>query len=123
MKKKIYIVEDNEKNLELFVAVLRTIPDLEILTSITGKEGLELIRSDNPDIILLDIQLPDISGTDICRDLRNMKKFKETPIIAVTSFAMKGDKERILEAGFNDYISKPLIIRNFREKIQNLLRF
>ena len=121
MKKKICIVEDNEKNLELFIAVLGTLPNLEILKSITGKEGLKLIQSTNPDIILLDIQLPDINGTDICRQLRKLKQFKKTPIIAVTSFAMKGDKERILEAGFNDYISKPLKIANFREKIQNLI--
>lgn len=121
MKKKIYIVEDNEKNLELFVAVLGTMPNLEIFTSITGKEGLKLIKSKNPDVILLDIQLPDISGTDICRELRKLKNFKKTPIIAVSSFAMKGDKERILDAGFNDYISKPLEIKNFREKIQKSL--
>lgn len=69
----------------------------------------------------VDIQLPDINGTDICRELRNLKKFKKTPIIAVTSFAMKGDKERILDAGFNDYISKPLRISIFREKIQNII--
>lgn len=121
MKKKIYIVEDNEKNLELFIAVLGTMPNLEICTSITGKEGLKIIQSENPDMILLDIQLPDINGTDICRELRKLKKFKKTPIIAVTSFAMKGDKERILEAGFNDYISKPLKISDLREKIQNLI--
>ncbi len=121
MKKKIYIVEDNEKNLELFIAVLGTLPNLEIFTSITGKEGLKLIQSKNPDVIILDIQLPDINGTDICRELRKLKKFKKTPIIAVSSFAMKGDKERILEAGFSDYISKPLNIANFREKIQKSL--
>ena len=122
MNKKIYIVEDNEKNLELFIAVLGTIPKIEIFSSITGKEGLKLIQFENPDVILLDIQLPDINGTEICKELRKLNKFKKTPIIAVTSFAMKGDKEQILEAGFNDYISKPLVIKNFRKKIQNLLR-
>jgi len=122
LKKKLYIVEDNEKNLELFIAVLGTIPKIEIFSSITGKEGLKLIQFENPDVILLDIQLPDINGTEICKELRKLKKFKKTPIIAVTSFAMKGDKEQILEAGFNDYISKPLVIKNFRKKIQNLLR-
>jgi len=122
LKKKIYIVEDNEKNLELFKAVLGTMQNIEIFTSITGKEGLELIQSNNPDIIILDIQLPDISGSDICRALRKIKKFKKTPIIAVSSFAMKGDKERILEAGFDYYFSKPLKIANFREKIQKSLK-
>ncbi len=122
MKKKIYIVEDNEKNLELFIAVLGTMQNIEIFTSNTGREGLKLIQSKNPDVIILDIQLPDINGTDICRELRKIKRFKKTPIIAVSSFAMKGDKERILEAGFDFYLSKPLSISNFREKIREFLR-
>ena len=119
--KKIIIVEDNRKNLELFKAVLGMIPNLEILAKENGKDGLELIKSEEPDIILLDIQLPDMKGTDICKELRKMKKFFNTPIIAVTSFAMKGDKERIVEAGFNDYVSKPLNILEFRKKIQNII--
>lgn len=119
--KKIIIVEDNRKNLELFKAVLGMIPNLEILAKENGKDGLELIKSEEPDIILLDIQLPDMKGTDICKELRKMKKFFNTPIIAVTSFAMKGDKERIIEAGFNDYVSKPLNILEFRKKIQNII--
>lgn len=115
------MIEDNRKNLELFKAVLGMIPNLEILTKDNGKDGLELIKSEEPDIILLDIQLPDMKGTDICIELRKMDKFFYTPIIAVTSFAMKGDKERIIEAGFNDYVSKPLNIIDFRKKIQNLM--
>ena len=116
-KKQIFIVEDNEKNLELFKAVLGTLPDLDILTSITGKEGLQLIKTNDIDVIVLDIQLPDMTGIDICKELRKLNKYKDTPILAVTSFAMKGDKERILDAGFNDYISKPLQIKEFRESI------
>jgi len=119
--KKIVIVEDNKKNLELFKAVLGMIQNLEISAKENGIEGLELIKSEEPDIILLDIQLPDINGTEICKELRKMDKFKNTPIIAVTSFAMKGDKDRIIEAGFNDYVSKPLNIIDFRKKIQNLV--
>ena len=119
--KKIVIIEDNKKNLELFKAVLGMIQNLEISAAENGKDGLKLIKSEEPDIILLDIQLPDIKGTDICKELRKMDKFKTTPIIAVTSFAMKGDKNRIIEAGFNDYLSKPLNIIDFRKKIQNLM--
>ncbi|QEE16618.1 response regulator [Promethearchaeum syntrophicum] len=119
--KKIIIVEDNKKNLELFKAVLGMIPNLEILTKENGIDGLELIKSEDPDIILLDIQLPGINGTEICEEIRKMDKFKSTPIIAVTSFAMKGDKERIVDSGFSDYISKPLNIIEFRKKIQRLL--
>ena len=122
MSKQIYIVEDNRKNMELFIAVLETLPDLKIFTATKGKEGLELIKSGNPDIIILDIQLPDISGTEICKELRKIERFKTTPIIAVSSLAMKGDKEMIMEAGFDNYMSKPLIIKDFRESIQNLLK-
>jgi len=122
LRKKIYIVEDNEKNLELFIAVLETIPELEIFSSATGREGLKLIQSANPDLIILDIQLPDINGTEICKELRKLERFKKTPILAVTSIAMKGDKERILKAGFNDYLPKPIFVKNFKEIIQNLLR-
>ncbi|QEE16614.2 response regulator [Promethearchaeum syntrophicum] len=116
-EKQIFIVEDNEKNMELFKAVLGTIPNLNILTSITGKEGLQSIASNNIDVIILDIQLPDMSGIDICKEIRKLEKYKKTPIMAVTSFAMKGDKERILNSGFNDYISKPLQIKEFRELV------
>ena len=119
--KKIVIIEDNKKNLELFKAVLGMIQNLEISAKENGKEGLKLIISEEPDIILLDIQLPDINGTEICKELRKMDKFKNTPIIAVTSFAMKGDKDRIIEAGFNDYVSKPLNIIDFRKKIQSIV--
>ncbi len=103
--------------MELFKAVLGTIPNLSILTCITGKEGLQYLKTNNLDVIILDIQLPDMSGIDICKELRKLEKYKKTPILAVTSFAMKGDKERILDAGFNDYISKPLQIKEFRESV------
>ncbi len=122
MSKQIYIVEDNRKNMELFIAVLETLPDLKIFTATKGKEGLELIKSGNPDIIILDIQLPDINGTEICKELRKIERFKTTPIIAVSSLAMKGDKAMIMGAGFDNYISKPIMIKDFRELIQNLLK-
>ncbi|KKL64908.1 hypothetical protein LCGC14_2160290 [marine sediment metagenome] len=122
MSKQIYIVEDNRKNMELFIAVLETLPDLKIFTATKGKEGLELIKSGNPDIIILDIQLPDINGTEICKELREIERFKTISIIAVSSLAMKGDEEMIMGAGFNNYISKPIMIKDFREFIQNLLK-
>lgn len=122
MAKQIYIIEDNNKNMELFIAVLETLPDLKLFTATKGKEGLELIKSGNPDIIILDIQLPDINGTEICKELREIERFRTTPIIAISSLAMKGDKEMIIEAGFDHYISKPIMIKDFREFIQNLLK-
>jgi CheY-like chemotaxis protein len=87
----------------------------------TGEEGLQQIKTNPVDVIILDIQLPDMSGIDICRELRKVDLHKNTPIIAVTSFAMKGDEKRILEAGFTDYISKPLLIKEFRAMILKYL--
>ncbi len=121
MKKLIYIVEDNEKNMKLFKAILNLIPEIEIHEEMSGDSGLELIKSGNPDLIILDIQLPEISGIEICLELRKIEKFKSVPIIAVTSFAMKGDKDRILSAGFSEYISKPIRVKEFRELVNKYL--
>jgi CheY-like chemotaxis protein len=121
MTKNVYVIEDNEKNMKLFRAVLKLIPDINIFEETSGDLGLELIMSGNPDLIILDIQLPEISGIDICKKLRESDAFKDTPIIAVTSFAMKGDKDRILSAGFNEYISKPIKINDFRELVKAYL--
>lgn len=117
----IIIIEDNEKNLKLFLDVLSTIPNLNILSEKDGDSGLKLIKSNSPDLILLDIQLPSKSGIEICQELRACEEFKQTPIIALTSFAMKGDKERILSAGFDHYISKPIRVANFRNTIKKYL--
>lgn len=121
MTKNVYVVEDNEKNMKLFRAILKLIPGIEIFEETRGDTGLELIKTNDPDLIILDIQLPEISGIEICVELRKIEKFKETPIIAVTSFAMKGDKDRILSAGFNEYISKPIRVNEFRTLIKSYL--
>lgn len=119
--KKVYVVEDNEKNMKLFRAILKIIPDIEIFEETRGDLGLELIKSGNPDLVILDIQLPEMNGIEICSELRKIEKFKDTPIIAVTSFAMKGDKERIMEAGFNQYVSKPIKVQEFRDVVKKYL--
>ena len=121
MTKKIYLVEDNEKNMKLFKAILNKMEDIELFTEMEGDKGLELIKTGSPDLIILDIQLPKLSGIEICRELRKLKKFRETKIIAITAFAMKGDEERILNAGFNNYLSKPIKINEFRQTVKNLL--
>ncbi|MHA1677715.1 MAG: response regulator [Promethearchaeota archaeon] len=119
--KKIYVIEDNEKNMKLFRAILKLIPDVEIYEETRGDLGFELIKSGEPDLIILDIQLPELDGVEICKQLRKIEKFKNVPMIAVTSFAMKGDKERILNAGFNEYISKPIRVQKFRELVKSYL--
>jgi len=121
MTKNVYVIEDNEKNMKLFRAILNLIPEIAIFEEIRGDTGLDLIKSGNPDLVILDIQLPELSGIEICIELRKIEKFKNTPIIAVTSFAMKGDKDRILSAGFSKYISKPIRVSDFRELVKNYL--
>ena len=121
MTKKVYVVEDNEKNMKLFRAILKLIPNIEIFEETSGDLGFELIKSGNPDLIILDIQLPEMSGIDICSELRKIEKFSEIPMIAVTSFAMKGAKERILSAGFTTYVSKPIKVADFRELVNKYL--
>ncbi len=121
MTKNVYVIEDNEKNMKLFRAILNLIPEIAIFEEIRGDTGLDLIKSGNPDLVILDIQLPELSGIEICIELRKIEKFKNTPIIAVTSFAMKGDKDRILSAGFSEYISKPIRVSDFRELVKNYL--
>ncbi|TET61424.1 MAG: response regulator [Promethearchaeota archaeon] len=122
MTKNVYVIEDNEKNMKLFRAILKLIPEVEIFEETRGDLGLELVKSGNPNLVILDIQLPEISGIDICTELRKIEKFKKIPIIAVTSFAMKGDRERILSAGFNEYISKPIKVKEFREMVKSYLK-
>jgi two-component system cell cycle response regulator DivK len=121
MTNKVYVIEDNEKNMKLFKAILKLIPEVSIFEETRGDLGLELIKSGDPNLIILDIQLPEMSGIDICKELRKIEKFEKIPIIAVTSFAMKGDKERILQAGFNEYISKPIRVNEFREMVRKYL--
>ncbi|TXT67646.1 MAG: Polar-differentiation response regulator DivK [Promethearchaeota archaeon] len=121
MIKNVYIIEDNTKNMKLFKAILKLIPNIQIFSETRGDLGLELIKSGDPDLIILDIQLPEISGIDIAKELRKIDKFKDVPIIAVTSFAMKGDKERILEVGINEYVPKPIKVQEFRELVKSML--
>lgn len=120
--KKVYVVEDNEKNMKLFRAILKTIPDIKIFEETQGDLGFELIKSGNPDLIILDIQLPEMNGIEICSELRKIDRFRNINFIAVTSFAMKGDKERILSAGFNEYISKPIKVQEFRDLVKKYLQ-
>jgi len=121
MAKKVYVIEDNEKNMSLFYAILNTIPGIEILSEIRGDTGLELIKKGDPTVIILDIQLPGINGIEVCKELRKIPKFQKTPIIAVTAFTMKGDQETIMSAGFTQYISKPIRVMQFKEVVTKLV--
>jgi two-component system cell cycle response regulator DivK len=119
--KNVYIVEDDSKNMKLFRAILNKFPEVSLFTGEEGDSGLELIKNGNPDLIILDIRLPKINGIEICKELRKSERVKHVPIIAVTADAMKGDEERILAAGFDEYIEKPIRVKKFKETINRYL--
>jgi two-component system cell cycle response regulator DivK len=119
--KKILIVEDNELNLKLF----RDLLGAHGFETFETKDGLNvpsLAREIRPDLILMDIQLPEISGFDITRNLKAEPDLRDIPVIAVTAFAMKDDEEKILRAGCEAYISKPISIMPFLQTIERFLK-
>lgn len=119
-QKTILIVEDNVLNMKLFSDLLAS-RGHRIISTGDGMEVMELARQNKPDLILMDIQLPEVSGIDIIRWLKNDEELKPIPIIAVTAFAMKGDNERILASGCQAYISKPISVPDFIETVDKHL--
>lgn len=120
MPKKVMIVEDNELNMKLF----RDLVEASGYKTVEARTGLgadDLARTTQPDLILMDIQLPEISGMDVIRQLKADAGLKHIPIIAVTAFAMKGDEERIRASGCEEYMSKPISIPNFIATIKKFL--
>ena len=120
MKKRILIVEDNDLNLKLFRDLL-TAHGYETIETKEGLEAINLTRSEKPDLILMDIQLPEISGLDVTRRLKAEQTLAGIPIIAVTAFAMKDDEEKILADGCQAYISKPISIVPFLNTVRKFL--
>lgn len=120
MGKKILIVEDNDLNLKLFKDLLEA-HGYETIEIRDGLEAVPVVKRHRPDLILMDIQLPEISGLDITKKIKADKDICDIPIIAVTAFAMKDDEEKILKAGCQAYISKPISIVNFLDTIRKFL--
>ncbi|MBS7698246.1 MULTISPECIES: response regulator [unclassified Chelatococcus] len=120
MRKTVLIVEDNELNMKLFSDLLEAHGYATLKTS-NGIEAMELARSDHPDLIIMDIQLPEVSGLEVTRWLKADDTLKSIPVIAVTAFAMKGDEERIREGGCEAYLSKPISISRFLETVRTYL--
>ncbi|WP_420606698.1 response regulator [Novosphingopyxis sp.] len=121
MAKRILIVEDNELNLKLFTDLLRAHAFMvEPLTD--GREALATAREFQPDLVIMDIQLPHISGLDLIGRMKADAKLKSIPILAVTAYAGKGDEERIREAGAESYVSKPVSVLKFVEAVQEAMR-
>ena len=120
MPKQVMIVEDNELNMKLFRDLIEASGYRTIQTR-NGMEALDLARKHRPDLILMDIQLPEVSGLDVTRWLKADPELKSIPVIAVTAFAMKGDEERIREGGCEAYLSKPISVGKFIETIRHFL--
>ncbi len=120
MAKRILIVEDNELNMKLFNDLLE-VRGYETIQTRDGIDALKIVRSEKPDLILMDIQLPEISGLEVTKWLKEDDQFKSIPIIAVTAFAMKGDEEKIRAGGCEAYISKPISISSFFETIEKFI--
>ncbi|MBI5181386.1 MAG: response regulator [Nitrospirae bacterium] len=110
MAKKILVIEDNDKNRKLIRDVLRY-HSYEIIEAENGEEGVKRAKELLPDLILLDIQMPVMNGFDAIKALKGSPETKHIKAIALTSFAMVGDRERMLKAGFDDYIQKPIDTR------------
>ena len=119
--KRVLIVEDNELNMKLFHDLLEA-HGYETLQTRNGMDALALAREYRPDLILMDIQLPEVSGLEVTRWIKDDPELRTIPIIAVTAFAMKGDEEKIREGGCEDYIAKPISVTKFLEAVQKFLR-
>ncbi len=120
MAKRVMIVEDNELNMKLFNDLLEA-QGYETIQTSNGMEALDLARQHRPDLILMDIQLPEISGLEVTKWLKEDDELSRIPVIAVTAFAMKGDEERIRQGGCEAYISKPISVMKFVETVKSYL--
>src|SRR5678809_919516 len=120
MAKKVLIVEDNELNMKLFHDLLEA-QGYETLETREGLAALSLAREHRPDLILMDIQLPEVSGLEVTKWLKEDDDLRAIPVIAVTAFAMKGDEEKIRDGGCEAYIAKPISVASFMRTVERFL--
>ena len=120
MGQKILVVEDNELNLKLFCDLLRA-HGYETEAVRDGREAVERARAFAPDLVVMDIQMPHVSGLELIEQMKADAGLRATPIMAVTAYAAKGDEERIRDAGAEGYVSKPISVMRFAETVDQLL--
>ena len=120
MNERILIVEDNPRSMRLIEMTLRA-KSYTLLKATDGEEALDVAIREHPDLIIMDVQLPKMSGLEVTRKLRESPAFSGTPIIAITAYAMKGDREKALDAGCNMHLSKPISTRDLPEVIAQML--
>ncbi len=120
MTKTVLIVEDNELNMKLFNDLLEAHGYVTVQTR-NGMEAIELARLNRPDLILMDIQLPEVSGLQVTQWIKSDEELKHIPVIAITAFAMKGDEEKMRQGGCEAYLSKPISVVKFLETVKSYL--
>ena len=120
MAKTVLIVEDNELNMKLFHDLLEA-HGYHTVGTRNGIEALDLARKHRPDLVLMDIQLPEVSGLEVTKWLKGDPELQRIPVVAVTAFAMKGDEERIREGGCEAYISKPISVAMFLDTVRQFV--
>jgi len=120
MAEKILVIEDNEQNRILMRQILAR-QGYDLLEAKDGLTGIEMARAHMPALILLDIQMPVMNGFMVIRELRNDVELRKIKVIAVTSFAMKGDRDKAMQAGFDEYVTKPIDTRTFPELVSQVL--
>jgi two-component system, cell cycle response regulator DivK len=119
-RRRILVIEDNTKNLKLVRDVLQ-FAGFEIIEATSGEDGVELAAREHPDLVLMDLQLPGIDGTEALRQIREMPDVGQVPVLAVTAFVMDEDRRRANRAGFDGYVEKPLSVRALTEQVRALL--
>ena len=120
MNKRILIVEDSPQNMRLMEMTLKA-KNYTLLKATDGEEALDMATRERPDLIIMDVQLPKLNGLEVTRKLRDTVEFSHIPIIAITAFAMKGDKEKAIEAGCDAYLPKPINTRQLPGMIAEML--
>jgi two-component system cell cycle response regulator DivK len=120
MAKTVLIVEDNELNMKLFNDLLEAFGYNTVKTR-DGRTAVAMARTHKPDLIIMDIQLPEISGLEVTRQLKNDPELAAIPVVAVTAFAMRGDEQRIREGGCEAYLSKPISVASFLETVRRFI--
>lgn len=121
MRARILIIEDNPANLELMRYLLQSFGHT-VLTAADGEIGVAMVRKERPDLVLCDVQLPKLDGIGVARAVRSDPQLRDVPLIAVTAFAMVGDRDKMLQAGFDGYLPKPITPENFLSDIESFLR-
>jgi CheY-like chemotaxis protein len=119
-KKKILVIEDNIDNVDLYLYMFEK--EYQVFAAYTGRDGLEKIYSEKPDIIILDLVLPDISGFEIAKDVRSNEEFKNTPIIAISVYNMNDEMQKALDAGCDEYIRKPFEVEHLIKLVKKLVK-